>query len=107
MKFEPKISGTKVTDFEIKPLFNSQFVSLQEVIGKDLSQRTMDWILDNLRFHRGQRTEENKGECIWWAVMDYDTEYKLAVLENYPEYEEEFRQYFGEEWMKYYIRFNH
>ena len=65
MKFEEKISGTKVTDFNIKPLFSSQFVSLQYVMDKDLSQRTMDWILDNLRFHRGERTEENKGEYIW------------------------------------------
>lgn len=107
MKFEPKISGTKVTDFDIKPLFSSQFISLQDAIDKDLSQDTMNWILDNLRFHRGERTEENKGKCIWWAIIDFDTDYKLAVLENYPHYKEEFRKYFGEGWMNHYIRFNH
>ena len=107
MKFEEKISGTKVTDFDIQPLFDSQFLSLQDVIDKDLSQRTMNWILDTLRFHRGIRNEENKGECIWWGTIDFDTNYKLAVLENYPEYEKEFIEYFGEHWMNQYIRFNH
>ena len=34
MKFEEKISGTKVTDFEINSLFSSQFISLQEVMEK-------------------------------------------------------------------------
>ena len=107
MKFEEKISGTKVTDFDIKPLFSSQFISLQYAMDKDLSQRTMDWILDNIRFHRGERTEENKGECIWWATIDFDTGLKLSVLENHPEYEKEFIEYFGEHWMNHYIRFNH
>lgn len=107
MKFEPKISGTKVTDFDIKPLFSSQFVSLQDVMDKDLSQRTMNWILDNARFYRGERTEENKGKCIWWTTLDFDTGLKLAVLEHYPNYEKEFIEYFGENWMNHYIRFNH
>lgn len=107
MKFEEKMSGTKVTDFEIKSLFSSQFISLQEVMEKDLSQRTMNWILDHLRFYRGERTEENKGRCIWWTTIDFDTDLKLSVMENYPEYEKEFINYFGENWMNYYIRFNH
>ena len=106
MKFEEKMSGTKVTDFEIKSLFSSQFISLQEVMEKDLSQRTMNWILDHLRFYRGERTEENKGRCIWWTTIDFDTDLKLSVMENYPEYEKEFINYFGENWMNYYIRFN-
>ena len=107
MKFEEKISGTKVTDFEIDSLFSSQFISLEEVMEKDLSQRTMNWILDHLRFYRGERTEENKDECIWWTTIDFDTDLKLSVMENYPEYEKEFTDYFGENWMNYYIRFNH
>lgn len=107
MKFEQKISGTKVTDFEIKPLFSLQFISLQEVMEKDLSQRTMNWILDHLRFYRGERTEENKDECIWWTAIDFDTDLKLSVMENYPNYEKEFVEYFGENWMNHYIRFNH
>ena len=105
MKFEPKISGTKVTDFEVNFLFHSQIISLQDVLELDLSQRTMDWILDNLRFHRGVR--EDKNECIWWAILDFDTNLKLSILENHPEYEKELKDYFGDEWMKYYIRFNH
>ena len=107
MQFESKISGTKVTGFEIIPIFTSQFVSLADVIALDLKQETMDYILDTLRFSRGERTEENKGECIWYCIMDWDTIYKLSVLENYPEYAEEFEDYFGNNWMNHYIRFNH
>ncbi len=107
MKFEEKISGTKVTDFEIDPLFNFNFISLQDVVEKDLSQRAMNWILDHLRFYRGERTEENKNECIWWTTIDFDTDLKLSVMENYPKYEQEFIDYFGDNWMNHYIRFNH
>ena len=102
MKFEPKISGTTVTEFEIEPLFEHSCFSLQECIDKNLSQETMDWILDTLRF---SRTDDN----IWYAFVDHDTNYKLAVLNNkdYAEYRKEFEAHFGKNWMKYYIRFNH
>ena len=107
MKFEPKMSGTKVTDFEITPFFANCIISLADVLARDLKQETMDFILDNFRFYRGDRTEENKGECIWYAIIDYDTDLKIAVMENYPEYEKEFIDYFGEKWMNHYIRFGH
>ncbi|MDV3428228.1 MAG: hypothetical protein LIR50_14620 [Bacillota bacterium] len=107
MKFEEKISGTKVTDFKITPIFKSQFVSLADVMALDLKQETMDLILDTLRFSRGERTEDNKDACIWWCVMDWDFIMKLSCLEHYPKYVEEFKNYFGENWVKHYIRFNH
>ena len=41
------------------------------------------------------------------AILDYDTILKLSILEHYPEYEKEMINYFGNEWLKHYIRFNH
>ena len=32
MKFEPKISGTRVEDFNIKPIFTEQIVLLSDAI---------------------------------------------------------------------------
>ena len=106
MKFEPKISGVKVTDFEIEPIFDSQFISLEDCIKADLKQEVMNFILDKLRFYRGDKKE---GETVtpWYCVMDYDTIYKLSVLQNYPQYEQELKNYFGDNWLKYYIRFGH
>ena len=105
MKFEPKISGIKVTGFEIKPIFNSQFICLEDLVKMDLKQETMNWLLDTLRFSRGEREKET--DKIWWATIDWDSVYKLSCLENYPEYVKEFKNYFGEEWLEQYIRFNH
>ena len=100
MIFEPKISGTKVTGFKLKGLFNTQIISLNDCQEKVKRQETMDFLLDTFRFSLCKDGE-------WRAVIDFDTDYKLAVLENYPEYEKEFIEYFGENWIKHYIRFNH
>lgn len=108
MKFTEKMSGTSV-NIHVEPLFGYCLVSLEEVMKSDLSQETMDFILDNLRFYRGERTADNTGECIWWTTIDHDTRCKLAVLERaeYAEIKDEFVAYFGENWMKHYIRFSH
>ncbi len=100
MRFVPCISGTRVMDFNITPIFNKQIISLADVIAKVKRQETMNWLLDTLRFTKG-----NDGN--WYATIDYDTNYKLSILEDYPEYERELVGYFGENWMKQYIRFNH
>ena len=105
MNFEAKISGTKVTGFEIEPIFNSQFISLEDILKMDLKQETMNWLLDTLRFSRGERTKAD--DRIWWAIIDWDSTYKLSCLEKYPQYVEEFKNYFGENWLNCYIRFNH
>lgn len=108
MKFEEKISGTKVTDFgEIKTIFDSQFVTLKEVQEKITRQKAMDFILDTLRFTKASAIEEGEDFYQWWATMDYDTIYKLSIIENYPKLEEELTEYFGLDWLKHYIRFNH
>lgn len=103
MTFEPKISGTKVSDFNITPIFESQFVWLSECMEKVQNQKAMDFILDTFRFTRGREEKDHD----WCAILDWDSIYKISVLENYPEYEEEIEEYFGEGWLKHYIRFNH
>lgn len=103
MKFTTKISGTSVTDFKIKPLFESQFVWLSEIMEKVQSQKAMNYILDTFRFTKG--CEEKSHD--WIAILDYDTIYKITILESYPEYEKEILEYFGENWLDQYIRFNH
>ncbi len=105
MKFEPKMSGTKVTDFNIKPLFKSQFVLLSEAMKTIKRQETMDFLLDTFRFSMCGNQEKYPNE--WVAIIDFDTDYKLAIMESYPEYEKELTEYFGENWLKHYIRFNH
>lgn len=104
MKFEPKMSGTRVTEFNIdkdKIVFDTQFISLDMCIKNIHRQEAMDWILDTLRFTKGTK------DGTWFATIDFDSIYKLTVLEHYPAYEAEFISYFGENWMEHYIRFNH
>lgn len=105
MKFEPKISGTRVTDFNIKHTLVEQFQFLDELLPLIKKQETMDFILDNFRFSRCEGNPKYEGR--WYAIFDYDTLYKIAILENYPEYEKEMIEYFGSNWLDHYIRFNH
>lgn len=101
MKFEEKISGTRVTEFEITPIFDSEIVTLNDVIERVHRQETMNFILDELRFYKSNIDK------VWYTTIDWDTILKLSVLENYPEYEKEFVEYFGTNWLHHYIRFNH
>lgn len=103
MKFEPKISGTRVADFNIKPIFSEQIVLLSNAMKTIKRQETMDFLLDTFRFNKCNENYPNE----WYAILDFDTIFKLSVMENYPEYEKEFIDYFGENWVKHYIRFNH
>lgn len=98
--FEEKISGTRVDNYEITPIFKRQFISLAEVLQVVKKQEVMNWLLDNLRFTKGR--DEN-----WYTSIDWDTILKLSILENYPEYEKELIQYFGLNWLNHYIRFSH
>ena len=103
MNFEPKISGTRVTDFNITPIFDSQFIWLSEAMKKIQNQKAMDYILDTYRFTKGHEEKSHD----WCAIIDWDSIYKISCLENYPDYVKEFEDYFGESWLKHYIRFNH
>lgn len=106
INFEPKISGVRVTGSEIDDvmyniIFPSQFISLKTCIRKIRRQESMNWLLDTLRFSKGE------GVGDWCAIIDWDSNAKITVLEEYPEVEKQFIEYFGENWMEYYIRFNH
>lgn len=106
IKFNPKISGTEVTGTEIDEIsnnlvFDSQFITLQDCINNLHRQESMNWVLDTLRFIK---SEDGKN---WWATISWDSIAGLTVLEKYPEVEKQFIEYFGENWMEYYIRFNH
>lgn len=103
MKFESKISGTKVTEFKTKPIFNSQLIWLSEVMEKIQNQEAMDFILDTFRFIKGCEVKSHD----WCAILDWDSIMKISILENSPEEVEELKNYFGESWLKHYIRFNH
>lgn len=105
MKFEPKISGTRVTDFNIKCSLAGQIHFLSELMKEIHQQETMDFILDNFRFFKCGDQEKYPNE--WYVIFDHDTLYKIAILENYPEYKQEMINYFGDGWLKHYIRFNH
>ena len=105
MKFEPKISGTKVTDFHITPIYGDQFLLLSQAQKIIKRQETMNFLLDNFRFNKCGNEIDYPNE--WVAILDYDTIYKISIMENYPEYEKEMIEYFGENWTKHYIRFNH
>ncbi len=100
MMFEPLISGVRVTGFKIECPISRRLVTLQECMEKFHRQETMDFVLDTYRF-----TLCEDGE--WCAILDYDDLYKIAILESYPWYEEELIEYFGKDWLKYYIRFEH
>ena len=100
MKFEPLISGVRVTEFKIECPINRRLVTLQECMEKFHRQETMDFVLDTYRF-----TLCEDGE--WRTTFRLDDLYKIAVLESYPQYEKELIKYFGDEWLKYYIRFEH
>lgn len=103
MTFEPKISGTRVQDFKIERIFDSQFVWLSDAMAKLQRQEAMDYLLDEFRFSKGYEEKSHD----WCAIIDSDSIYKVSILENYPEYEKEMIDYFGENWLQHYIRFNH
>lgn len=105
MNFEPKISGTKVTDYRITPIFGDQFILLSEAQKVIKHQETMNFLLDNFRFNKCGNEIDYPNE--WVAILDMDTIYKISIMENYPEYEKEMIDYFGVKWMDDYIRFNH
>lgn len=99
MTFEPKMSGIRVTEYDIKPIFINGTISLADINEKITKQKTIDWILDNIRFL--------KSDDRWCAILDNDTILKITILEKYPDYEQEMINKIGDNWINHYIRFNH
>ena len=102
MKIETKISGWAITDYDLSkfksPFTEYPFINLHECMV--LNQKAMNFILDTLRFYKG---DDNS----WVAWIDSDTLAKIAIFNDYPEYEKQLTEYFGENWYQYYLRFNH
>ena len=101
MNIESKISGWKITNFETKPIFDSQVISLENCMRTIKRQKTMNFILDTFRFSKGIK------EGTWFTTIDWDTIMKISIMETNPEEEEQLKEYFGEGWIKHYLRFNH
>lgn len=104
MKFEAKMSGTRVTDYEIKPVC-SDTITLLEI--DKFKTETAQWILDNYFLVKFSDEYAEKVGCRHGVWVDWDTVMKISILENYPEYEKELSEYFGKNWLKHYLRFNH
>ena len=101
MNIESKISGWKITNFETKPIFDSQVISLENCMKTIKRQEAMDFILDTFRFSKGVK------EGTWFTTIDWDTIMKISIMETNPEEEKQLKEYFGEGWIKHYLRFNH
>lgn len=101
MNIESKMSGWKVTNFETKPIFDNEIISLADCVAKIHKQESMDFILDTFRFSKGQK------EGTWFAVIDWDTIMKISILETNEQEAAQFKEIFGKDWYKRYLRFNH
>lgn len=104
MRFEAKMSGTKVTDYEITAVC-SDLLTLKEI--DKFKTETAQWILDNFFLVKLSDEACIKYGCRHAVWVDWDTVMKISILENYPEYEKELSEYFGKNWLKHYLRFNH
>lgn len=101
INIESKISGWKITNFETEPIFDSEVISLEDCMRKIKRQETMDFILDRFRFSKGVK------EGTWFTTIDWDTIMKISIMETNPEEEKQLKEYFGEIWIRNYLRFNH
>lgn len=98
MEFVPKMSGVAVSDFDIKLVFNERIITVDEA--KNLkSIKAFNFIMENYEWL------DNNGEKV--TILNFDDMYKISIMENYPNYAEELKNYFGDNWANYYIRFNH
>lgn len=107
MNFEPKISGTSVTDFgEIKRIhtIHGEIVSLSSLDALTNGE-ALKWVLDNYNFW--SLNPEYAEGAHWGAVMSHDDILKVSIMENHPDKAEELRAHFGDNWMNHYIRFGH
>lgn len=103
MKFEEKISGTRVTNFDFAPIFDSELIWLSDAIKKIQNQEAMNFLLDTFRFTKGREEKAHD----WYTIIDWDSIMKISALEVSSKSVKEFEEYFGKDWLKRYIRFNH
>lgn len=107
MKIESKISGWRISDYEINvfPHYGNGIVTLRDI--DKLSKRSAQWIFDNynlVQFHNG------KMDSHFGVLMDGDDVMKVSIMESYPDYEKQLADYFNDsfgDWRKCYLRFGH
>lgn len=107
MKFEPKISGTSVTDYgkiKVFPHLLDNIVTLSD-INKLTNKLAVQFILDT--YNMLSLNAELADGANWGAIMSNDDILKASILENHPDLEAELQDYFGDNWLQHYIRFNH
>lgn len=94
MKIESKISGWAITDIDnIKPV--ETCLSKKQVMEMPEEVRTA---IERDYYHYNS---------LIYAHLGMDDAYKLAIYLNYPEELKELKEWFGENWYQYYLRFNH
>ncbi len=107
MKFESKISGTRVTNYgkiKVFPHLLDQIVTLHD-INNLTDKRAVQFILNT--YNMVSLNADHANGANWGAIMSYDDILKVSILENHPDLEAELRDHFGDNWLQHYIRFNH
>ena len=107
MKITPKISGWQISDCKIKsfPHEGDQIVTLKDI--DKLSKRSAQWIFDHYNL---VELNPDRAGCNFGVLMTYDDQFKVSIMENHPELEEQLAAYFNEsfgDWTKCYLRFFH
>lgn len=100
LNIERKISGWQITNFKIEPV-------CCELLGikKAKTLKAWEWLEKTYNFPEVKNDKgETEGKYAW---LEHDDIYKIAIMENYPEYEKQLTEYFGKEWLRYYLRFDH
>ena len=104
MKIEPKMSGWTITEYSIDvsklPFKEFPYLIYLDECLKLNNEKSMEYILENATFVKSS-------EGRWGSLFGNDGIMKIAILEFYPEYEAQLTEYFGEDWVNYYLRFNH
>lgn len=104
MKIEPKMSGWTITEYSIDvsklPFKEFPYLIYLDECLKLNNEKSMEYILENATFVKSS-------EGRWGSLFGNDGIMKIAILEFYPEYEAQLIEYFGEDWVNYYLRFNH
>ena len=95
MKIEPKMSGWAITEIDnIKPI--DEILTYEEFV-------KLPWDVKNgitTHYRCGYSKEI-------FTFLNLDDVYKIAIYVNYPEELAQLKAQFGDEWWKYYLRFNH
>ena len=116
MKIESLMSGWRITEYGELNYPCDDNVCLTQL--DRMKPKTVKWILDNYNFNQYRDIDERFatlfklpkeviGHNIMMAGLDIDDVKKIAIMENHPDLEKQLIERFGENWARYYLRFNH